>query len=611
MLQVEILYPQPNTTVYGNEVNFRYKVLNNLEKYKTSKIVFSINNSTEIESDLNGLYSFTSLVNGEYEIVGYLKNKNGVKIKDTDFSVKFGIITQKYEPKNITWAFAKNKLPQFIQDDYKTFSRFIEAYYEWLHKSNNPIYAPFSSEFFADIDSTPEIFLSSFRTQYLNDFPDNIFELGGAKNLRTLVKNIKQFYRSKGSEKSFRFLFRLLYNTYVDFYYPKTDLIKASGNLWVENVGIKVKNIDVNVSFNLKNAVVYQVTGNIKTTSARVLSVNVQKEKNQSIIELFLANIVGVFDQNKPVYSDINIDGQIKTVEMDLLPVVTSINITGKGLKVGDKIYIKPETESTATETGSSFFAIVTDVGLKGNVKQINIINSGYNYSTLEKIYKKNPNETFVEISGNYTVGTLTRYPGYYKTISSSPSSRGKLQDNRKYQDLSYVLKVEDNIFKYADIVKRLVHPAGMGLFGSYLIKRTESLETNVKTNVNNLNNLYYRGFIGNYLPYNFDTTINLRNHDFGGGLTDLYPYGFDPTQPLPSETTPTGEHIPLPYNQINLGVQTLKFNYIPPVSDSNSINTYWVVFPHPNTLLNNLNSMKDIVIRDFLKIDMNNLSST
>lgn len=607
MLQVEILYPQPNTTVYGNEVNFRYKVLNNLEKYKTSKIVFSINNSTEIESDLNGLYSFTSLVNGEYEIVGYLKNKNGVKIKDTDFSVKFGIITQKYEPKNITWAFAKNKLPQFIQDDYKTFSRFIEAYYEWLHKSNNPIYAPFSSEFFADIDSTPEIFLSSFRTQYLNDFPDNIFELGGAKNLRTLVKNIKQFYRSKGSEKSFRFLFRLLYNTYVDFYYPKTDLIKASGNLWVENVGIKVKNIDVNVSFNLKNAVVYQVTGNIKTTSARVLSVNVQKEKNQSIIELFLANIVGVFDQNKPVYSDINIDDQIKTVEMDLLPVVTSINITGKGLKVGDKIYIKPETESTATETGSSFFAIVTDVGLKGNVKQINIINSGYNYSTLEKIYKKNPNETFVEISGNYTVGTLTRYPGYYKTISSSPSSRGKLQDNRKYQDLSYVLKVEDNIFKYADIVKRLVHPAGMGLFGSYLIKRTESLETNV----NNLNNLYYRGFIGNYLPYNFDTTINLRNHDFGGGLTDLYPYGFDPTQALPSETTPTGEHIPLPYNQINLGVQTLKFNYIPPVSDSNSINTYWVVFPHPNTLLNNLNSMKDIVIRDFLKIDMNNLSST
>jgi len=181
------------------------------------------------------------------------------------------------------------------------------------------------------------------------------------------------------------------------------------------------------------------------------------------------------------------------------------------------------------------------------------------------------------------------------------------LQDNRKYQDLSYVLKVEHNILKYSDIVKRLVHPAGMGLFGSYLIKRIESLESNV----NDINNFYYRGFIGNYLPYNFDTTINLRNHDFGGGLTDLYPYGFDPTQPLPSETSPTGEHIPIPYNQLKLGVQSLKFNYVPSVSDLNSINTYWVVFPHPNTLLNNLNSMKEIVIRDFLKIDMDNLSST
>jgi len=186
MLQVEILYPQPDSTVYGNELKFRYKLLNNLEKYKTSKIVLSFNGGYETTTDITGSYIFPGLVNGNYEITGYLKNKNNLKIDGTEFSVKFGIITQEYESNNLTWAFTKTKLPQFIQEDYKTFSRFIEAYYEWLHKSNNPVYMPFTSEFFSDVDTTPEVFLSNFRIQYLNDFPDNIFSLGDSKNLRNI-----------------------------------------------------------------------------------------------------------------------------------------------------------------------------------------------------------------------------------------------------------------------------------------------------------------------------------------------------------------------------------------------------------------------------------------
>ena len=614
MVQVEILYPQPDIAIYGNELKFRYKLLNNLEKYKTHKIVLSIDGGeTEITSDLTGSYIFSSLVNKNYELTGYLKNKNNVKIEDTEFSVKFNVVNEKYESKNLTWAFSKTKLPQFIQDDYRTFTRFTEAYYEWLHKSNNPVYMPFTSEFFADVDNTPEVFLSNFRIQYLNDFPENIFELGDTKNLRTVIKNIKDFYRAKGSEKSFKFLFRLLYNTYVDFYYPKKDLIKASGNLWVENVGMKIKNIDVQTAFLLKNAIIYQKPTTTITASARVLQINVEKELNQKIIELFVANVVGTFDASKPVYCDVIIDGKQQTIEMDLLTVVTEITITSRSLKVGDKIYLKPGNE-TGVETGSSFFAIIQEVGLLGEVKRFNIINSGYNYTGLHELYKKNKDGTFTKISGTYETGVLTRYPGYYKTISSSPSSRGKLQNNREYQELSYVLQVEGNILNYADIVKRLVHPAGTGLFGSYLIKRDEQL--NIQDN-NEINN-YYWGFIGNYLPYTFNTIKNLRNDVYSSGdpilypngLTDLYPSGFDPDETLPNENTATEEHYPDPLNKEKVGVYDLNFTYIPSVSDNSNINDYWVVFPHPNTLLNTSDTIKNIVIRDFLTIKINDITT-
>lgn len=608
MVSVEILYPQPTTTVYGKELVFRYKLLNNLEKYKTNKIVILFDD-TKVESSLAGTYIFPNLKNGSHTISGYLLNKNNVKIQDTEFSVTFNVITQEYKSPNSTWTKVKTKLPQFIQDDYKTFCRFIEAYYEWQDKSNNPIFMPFASEYFSDVDTTPEIFLSNFRIQYLNDFPDSIFDLDDSKNFRTIVKNIKQFYRSKGSEKSFRFLFRLLYNTYVDFYYPRTDLIKASGNLWVENVSVKVKNVDLAIAFNLKNSVIYQSNG----ASARVINLNAEKPESQNIIELFLGNIVGQFDADLPVYSDINFQGQRKKITMDLLPVVSQLTITSKALIPGDKIYILP-VEGTETTTGSGFFAVIEEVGVDRKVKKINIVNSGYNYTGNHKIYKKNKDGTYLEISGEYEFGSLTRYPGYYKTVSSSPSSRGKLQDNRKYQELSYVLKTEANVFQYADIVKRLVHPAGTGLFGTYLVKRNETLDSNDENTINK----YYSPFIGNYLPYTLNTVKNLRNDTYPNGdpvlypagLTDLYPSGFDSTFEKPDENTATQEHFVNLASRSSLNVQSLRFNYIPNVSDNLNMNNYWVVFPHPNTLLNNSASIKNIKIRDFLRISIEDITT-
>ena len=45
------------------------------------------------------------------------------------------------------------------------------------------------------------------RKEFLNSFPRDI-----DVNTSTLLKHIKDFYRSKGNENSFRYIFRLLFD---------------------------------------------------------------------------------------------------------------------------------------------------------------------------------------------------------------------------------------------------------------------------------------------------------------------------------------------------------------------------------------------------------------
>ena len=603
MVKVELIFPIENYTLYGEDLKLRYTLVNNLKKYNVHQIVFSLDGGEIIkDTELSGSYTFSSLTDGEHKILGYLTDINNKKIEQSNFSITFNVLFKEHTPENVTWQLSKSKLPEFIQEDFKTFSRFIEAYYEWLHKSNNPVYTPFNSEFFMDVDHTPEIFLSRFRTQYLNDFPANIFDFSDTKNFKTILKNIKQFYRAKGTEKSVKFLFRLLYNSYVEFYYPKKDLMRASGDLWVEPVSIKIKNIVSTNAFQLKNGVVYQTNAsNAIISSARVLEVLAQKVADQTIYELTIANIIGEFNGDLPIYADLKINDTDTTISADLLTVISSISITSNGLRVGDQIVVQ-SSDSTDLNTGTGYFGVIRETSLRGLPLKIRTIDSGYNYSGQQNLYKKSKNGILSSISGSVSIGVLTQYSGYYKTISSMPSSSGKLQDNRKYQELSYVLQTELNLFQYIENINRLVHPAGVGIFGSFLVKRKFVADTNLNKQVDD----YYSPLIGNYLPYTLNSSVDLRNT--GAFVSDLYPRGFDPTQALPNENSPTDYFTHNPVTSLSSTVAATKFRYIPEVSDKTEINTYWIVFKNPNILLNNTAlDIKDITIRDLLRIPLVN----
>src|SRR5690606_31273579 len=57
---------------------------------------------------------------------------------------------------------------------------------------------------------------------------------------RLLLKNIKDFYKAKGTEESIQLLFRILYNELIEFEYPGKYILRASDGRWLVEKSISV-----------------------------------------------------------------------------------------------------------------------------------------------------------------------------------------------------------------------------------------------------------------------------------------------------------------------------------------------------------------------------------
>ena len=109
----------------------------------------------------------------------------------------------------------EGQLPDFVKQDHTTFVAFLEAYYEYMEQEGKPYEIVGNLNNYANLDKTTDDFLQYFKKQFGEDVPEAIF---ANANKPFVLKHLRDFYRSKGSQKSFEFLFRLLYKEEIDFY---------------------------------------------------------------------------------------------------------------------------------------------------------------------------------------------------------------------------------------------------------------------------------------------------------------------------------------------------------------------------------------------------------
>lgn len=91
-------------------------------------------------------------------------------------------------------------------------------------------------------------FVKNFESEYFSSFPEE--SLKPEVDKRILIKNIKKFYQSKGTDQSIKFIFNTLVKdsgtpTVV---YPKESVIKSSESDWIDNFSLKVKVVSGDVT---------------------------------------------------------------------------------------------------------------------------------------------------------------------------------------------------------------------------------------------------------------------------------------------------------------------------------------------------------------------------
>lgn len=128
------------------------------------------------------------------------------------------------------------QVPEFVREEHPKFIAFLEAYYEFLEnkqgtQKNDLITKSKDLRFISDVDSSIASFEDNFFNTYANLIPRNV-EVDKA----FLIKHLLPLYLSKGSEASFKLLFRLLFNEEVEVIKPSNSILRASDGKWlIEN----------------------------------------------------------------------------------------------------------------------------------------------------------------------------------------------------------------------------------------------------------------------------------------------------------------------------------------------------------------------------------------
>lgn len=397
-----------------------------------------------------------------------------------------------------------NQFPEFTREDYPAFIKFVELYYKHL---NNTQVAGIGQSFdsIRDVDTTLDKFIDELWKEYGINLPRT-----NSVNDRYFLKHIKEFYSAKGSEESFRMLFRHLYNTEIEIKYPKEQILKTSDGTWTQDISVLV-NVTSGDIFSIidQQITVFTNQQTIKVVANRVRLLDdghyeVFLDKFQRDL-ISIGSVLVLNDMSATVVETISKITVYKAGtgfyvgQIFVLPSVSGANARIKVTKVGP---IGELLEIQILDFGSGYISDFNTTIVSGSTpslivtgeltsQTLGFVDSGYIstnfYSDLDYTTGSYSGETIREFYTQIDVpegttlndekvavllvniGAIRRYPGFYSNSSGFLSDAYYLQDGYYYQDFSYVISCVESINTYRNIVKSLLHPSGFKVFGNQI----------------------------------------------------------------------------------------------------------------------------------------------
>ena len=303
-----------------------------------------------------------------------------------------------------TSALVESLLPDFLEVEGPKFQAFVKAYYEWMEQSGQVTDRSKNLLNYQDLDETAEEFLKYFKREILSQFPEDILA-----NKKLVYKRIKDLYRSKGSEESYKLLFIILYDEEIDFYYPGQDILRASDGRWIKETSIRVTKPFVGNPDQLSG----NITGLRSNATAKVERVQNIFEDEIDSYEIFVTNINGTFLDGETIT---NVQGDIQATIISKQGSLQNVIILdgGSGHQRNDIVSI-----SSASGTGGRGRINVTD---DGRIVSLSVTNAGSNFYRTDPVTIVNLTRQKFDVGGlqvniidggnGYRVGTPVTLSG-------------------------------------------------------------------------------------------------------------------------------------------------------------------------------------------------------
>ena len=288
---------------------------------------------------------------------------------------------------NKTSLLIPSQLPEFIREDpaYQNFSLFLQAYYEWMEQSGNVTDVSKNLTNYWDIDNTTDQFLEYLYNDFLPYFPEEILA-----DKQKVTKIARELYKTKGTPASYQFLFRVLYNSDVDFFYTKDAVIRASAGKWYVAKSLKLASSDVNF-LSINNLRIFgETTKSIATIENSVLA--------GSKIEVFISNIGRLFQSGEFIRvidlnnQDVLFGGQ--PLRSKIVGQISQIRINpdnrGNFYQPGDPVIVFGGLNSTQDNGAEAFVSETTS----GSIQRITVDTGGFGYALINANTKTTINIT-------------------------------------------------------------------------------------------------------------------------------------------------------------------------------------------------------------------------
>jgi hypothetical protein len=284
----------------------------------------------------------------------------------------------------------ESQFPGFIREEGPQFVSFLKAYFEYMEQEGNPVEVIRSLKDNQDIDRTVDSFIEYFRKEFMINIPKDVLA-----DKRLLAKHIREFNRSRGSQESYRFLFRALFGQEIEFYYPGDDILRASDGRWVRETRLRVA---APFSKSPRSFDGQQIRGVVSGATAYVQDIIGTTALGMEVYDITIENPIGAFLDGERVYN-VNDPTSYATINSQVGSII-NVNIKDGGAyhNIGDKVRI---SGGGSTEDA---IAVISEVGNKSGVK-IKLVNtgSGYTKETTEVIVTGGNGKNFAAAIDSWT----------------------------------------------------------------------------------------------------------------------------------------------------------------------------------------------------------------